>query len=177
MSEQISADQTHGELTLHTGRQGVGSKVGHDLTIRVGRWTGEATVDGRALFDVRVVADLTSLEVVRGDGGLKPLTDKDRATILGNAAGALGTAKHPELVFVAPGLHSAEGATTVVGRVTLAGKTQPLALDLVVTGRSVSLRAELLQSAFGIKPYSGLLGALRVRDMVEIRAELSLPLS
>jgi hypothetical protein len=105
MSDQISADQSNGELTLLTGRQGVGSKVGHDLTIRVGRWSAQATVDGSSVFDLRVVADLTSLEVVSGEGGLKPLTDKDRKTILSNAAESLKAGAHPELVFEAAGPH------------------------------------------------------------------------
>jgi polyisoprenoid-binding protein YceI len=177
MSEQIRADQSNGEITLHTGRQGVGSKVGHDLTIRVGRWSAEATVDGTVVFDVRLVADLTSLEVLTGDGGLKPLTDKDRKTILSNAAETLGTSSHPELVFVSPGPHRAEPAATFTGDLTLAGSTQPQEVKVVVTGRSVMARGELLQSAFGIKPYSGLLGALKVRDLVEVRAVMDMPLS
>jgi polyisoprenoid-binding protein YceI len=69
----------------------------------------------------------------------------------------------------------------VVGDVTLAGTRQPQQLDVVVArgerGSTISVRGELVQTAFGIKPYSGLLGALKVRDMVEIRAEVSLPLS
>ena len=179
MSEQISMDQSHGELTLHTGRQGVGSKVGHDLTIRVGRWSAQATTEGTNVFDLRVVADLTSLEVVRGDGGLKPLTDKDRATILSNAASALQVGNHPDLVFLASGPHDTKIATTVTGVVTLAGARKTQLLDVVVTrngkGSTITVRGELVQSAFGIKPYSGLLGALKVRDMVEIRAEVRLP--
>jgi len=33
----------------------------------------------------------------------------------------------------------------------------------------------VVQSGFGIKPYSAMLGALRVRDAVEVRAEVRLP--
>lgn len=179
MSSSISLDQSNGELTLHTGRQGVGSKVGHDLMIRVGRWSAEATVDGTTVFDLRVVADLTSLEVVKGEGGMKPLSDKDRTTILGNALETLKAKAHPELVFVSSGPHATETATTIPGEVTLAGATQPQQLDVVVTrtstGGSVTVYGELVQTAYGIKPYSGLMGALKVRDMVQIRAEVSLP--
>jgi polyisoprenoid-binding protein YceI len=177
MSDRIRLDQENGQLTLHTGRQGVGSKVGHDLTILVGQWSGEATADGNVVFDLRVVADLTSLEVVTGDGGLKPLTDKDRRAILSNAAETLGTRAHPELVFVSAGPHRTDGTTTLTGEVTLAGVTKPQELVVMVTGRTVLVRGGLTQSHFGIKPYSGLLGALKVRDMVEIQAEIELPAS
>ena len=33
----------------------------------------------------------------------------------------------------------------------------------------------VVQTQFGIKPYSGFLGALKVRDAVEVRAEVALP--
>jgi hypothetical protein len=33
----------------------------------------------------------------------------------------------------------------------------------------------ILQSQFGIKPYSGMMGALKVADEVEIRAEARIP--
>lgn len=181
MSSRVSADQTNGELTLHTGRQGVGSKVGHDLTIRVSRWTAEASIDGTAVSEIRVVADLTSLEVVRGDGGVKPLSDKDRATILGNAAQTLKAKAHPELVFVAAGPHEVGATAAVSGEVKLAGVTHPQQLDLAVDrrggGAEVTLTGQLRQSDFGIKPYSGLLGALKVRDMVEIQGKVSFSLT
>jgi polyisoprenoid-binding protein YceI len=176
-NDQIHADQSNGELTLHTGRQGVGSKVGHDLTIRVGRWSAEATLDGTVLFDLRVVADLTSLEVVKGDGGLKPLTDKDRKTILSNAAETLSTRKNPELLFQSSGPHRMEGTTSLSGDLTLAGTTRPHDLEVVVSPGTVSIRGDVVQTDFGIKPYSGLLGALKVRDLVEVRAKMALPLS
>jgi polyisoprenoid-binding protein YceI len=124
-----------------------------------------------------VVADLTSLQVVTGAGGLKPLTDKDRKTILSNAAETLGTRAHPELVLVCSGPHRTEARTTLTGDLTLAGVTKPQDLEVMVTGRTVLVRGELKQSDFGIKPYSGLLGALKVRDMVEIQAEMELPAS
>lgn len=178
MASPMTLDHRSGDLTLHTGREGVASRVGHDLTLRVGRWSADLEVgaDGRAT-SVRVVADLASLEVVRGDGGLKPLTDKDRRTILDNALETLDAARHPELVFEVDGLSVGEGRSTVDGTLALAGRTAPQSLDVVVAsgGTSVTVTGEVVQSAFGIKPYSGMLGALKVRDAVELRAALTLP--
>ncbi len=179
MGSRIEVNQSAGDLTLHTGRAGLGSKAGHDLTLRVGRWSGHAelsdTGEGSA---IRVVAELSSLEVVRGDGGLKPLTDKDKVSILENATGTMKAKSHPELVFEAAGLELTEGKSRVTGQVSLAGVTKPQSLDLTITREggtvSVEARGELLQTDFGIKPYTGLLGALKVRDMVEIRAQLTL---
>jgi hypothetical protein len=180
MSNQVLVDNKAGDLTLHTGRAGVGSKVGHDLTLRVGHWTALADVgDAGVISKLRVIALLTSLEVLRGDGGLKPLSDKDKGTILGNAADTLHSQQHPEVVFEASDLSFAEGESSVTGTLTLAGVTLPQVLELFVHpgATRVQVRGELLQRDFGIKPYSGMLGALKVRDLVEIKADLTLPQS
>lgn len=181
MSTSLDVDQSAGDLTLHTGRAGVGSKVGHDLTLRVGQWSGVAQVsDDGTVTALQVTAALRSLEVVRGEGGLKPLSEKDKATILGNALDTLKAQAHPDLVFEASGLALSEGTSRVSGTVTLAGATRPqdMALDVTRAGAvvRVTARGELVQTAFGIKPYSGMLGALKVRDAVEVRADLSVTL-
>jgi polyisoprenoid-binding protein YceI len=58
---------------------------------------------------------------------------------------------------------------TVEGELTMAGSTRPVAaqLDVGADGR-VSGTIPLTPSAWGIKPYRGLMGALRVRDELEI---------
>lgn len=178
MPQQIESHESDGELTLHTGRAGIGSKVGHDLTIRVGTWSATAArEDGGAVTSVKVVADLSSLEVLRGDGGLKPLSEKDKKTILSNAMDTLSVKSHPTAVFQAEGLQLSDGSSEVAGRLTLAGKERPQQMKVTVKqdgGRArVQVTCEVVQSEFAIKPYSGMLGALKVRDMVEVRADFS----
>ena len=177
MTSHIQADQSAGDLLLLTGRAGIGSKVGHDLTMRVGQWTAEASTDGNGGVDsLRLVASLSSLEVVRGDGGVKPLTDKDKGTILDNAMGSIKVKSNPDLVFDASGISVKEGENTVAGQVTLNGVTQPQTVHMSVqrsgNKNSVQASCELMQSDFKIKPYSGMMGAMKVRDMVEVRADL-----
>ena len=177
MTTQVMLDQAAGQLTLHTGRAGVASRAGHDLTLRLGKWTARAEVEADGTVrTVRLVALLPSLEVVRGDGGLKPLSDKDKSTILGHAAETLRTKQHSEVVFEASDVRLAEGQSTLTGTVTIAGVSQPITLELTVQDTNrVRVRGEVVQSAFGIKPFTGMLGALKVRDMVEVKADLTLP--
>jgi len=68
MTTQIALDQTTGDLTLHTGRDnGIRSMVGHDLTLRVGQWSSQVTLDDAgAVSNIRLVAALRSLEVDLG---------------------------------------------------------------------------------------------------------------
>jgi polyisoprenoid-binding protein YceI len=57
----------------------------------------------------------------------------------------------------------------VTGDLTLAGRTRPVTarLDVGADGHLTGTIA-VTQSEWGIKPYRGLMGALKVRDEVEI---------
>jgi hypothetical protein len=58
----------------------------------------------------------------------------------------------------------------------VAGMTRPssFGLDLAADGR-VSGTLAVTQSEWGIKPYRGFMGALRVRDAVEVVIDVRLP--
>src|SRR5215211_647331 len=72
-----------GWLLVNTTRTGLGAKAGHDLTIEVTRWHGHATADTAvpANSSVNIQVDVDSFQVRQGTGGVKPLTDADRAEI------------------------------------------------------------------------------------------------
>ena len=55
------------------------------------------------------------------------------------------------------------------GELSMAGVTRALAAELTVAdGPAIGGTVRLLQSDWGIKPYRGLMGALKVRDEVEV---------
>ena len=146
-----------GRLEVHTYREGVAAKVGHDLIIEVTRWT--ASDDGGAL---ELTADPASLVVREGNRGVKPLTDKDRASIQKTIQqDILGT---QEIRFNS---RSVEGGG-VKGDLTIAGRTQPVEFDLHREGDRVRATIPVVQTRWGIKPYRGFMGALKVRDDVEV---------
>ncbi len=91
---------------------------------------------------------------------------------------ALLTAKYPDITFRSTAISGEGRAFTVTGNLTIAETTHPI--DLAVTSGDdgqVTVRATVVQTQFGIKPYSAMLGALRISDQVEIRATLTLPVS
>ena len=144
-------------LHVHTYREGVAAKAGHDLIIEVTRW--EATVERGA---IELTADPGSLEVREGRRGVKPLTDKDRREIRKNIdAKVLGSSP---IVFRSKRLDG----DTVTGELTMAGATRPVNFRLDTAGGRIRATIPLVQSQWGIKPYRGLMGALKVRDDVEI---------
>jgi polyisoprenoid-binding protein YceI len=165
-----------GRLTLRTYRSGLAAQAGHDLTIDVTRW--DAAVDpsaGQPALDATI--DLTSLAIREGRGGLKPLTDRDRRDILGQARKQLDTGHYPEASYSATGFTpDAVGGGAIDGTLTLHGQSRPFRLQVSKTGDG-QYRASgtVVQSQFGIKPYSGMFGALKLRDDVEIEVTVTLP--
>lgn len=172
---RVGADRDR--LTLRTAREGMAASVGHDLTIEVTHWQGELAVadDGQPVsLDVRI--DLTSLAVREGTGGVKPLTDRDRRDIASNARKTLGADRHPEAVFgdatFEPGT---DGGGVISGTLSLAGRSGPVRLQVTESGAGrFHTTGAVVQSAFGIKPYSGFFGALKVRDTVTVEVDVDL---
>jgi polyisoprenoid-binding protein YceI len=169
----------HGQIRLRTFRDGLAAQAGHDLIIEISRWSGELAVgDDLAPTSLEVRIDMGSLVVREGTGGLKPLTDRDKREIAVTARKVLAADRHPEATFTAAGFTAAAdgGGGEISGTLTLAGRSQPIRLQVSESGSGSYLAtASVVQTQFGIKPYSGFLGALKVRDAVEVRAEVALP--
>ena len=67
------------------------------------------------------------------------------------------------------------GRLRVEGALLMAGSTEPLTVNLSVKdGGAISGTIPLRQSDWGIKPYRGLMGALKVRDEIEVVIEANL---
>jgi hypothetical protein len=151
-----------GTLLVKTFREGVAAKVGHDLVIEVTRW--HAVVDGAS---VALTADPESLEVREAHNGLKPLTDKDRRDVRRNIEEKVLGGR--PIAFACPAMSDDASGVAAAGELSIGGVTRPVSATLTRTpeGRLQGTIA-LRQSDFGITPYKGLMGALKVRDDVEI---------
>ncbi|WP_406729099.1 YceI family protein [Streptomyces sp. GD-15H] len=158
-----------GRLLIKTGRAGPGRRAGHDLTIEVTRWSGEAVVAVGA-------PDRSSVSVTVETGGLKALTDADRAEIKRTLAdkALLNIAEHPAITFRSTRITGTPQSFEITGELTIKGRTHPA----TVHGRGNDggpLRgwATVTQSAWAIKPYTAFLGALRLADEVRVEFEVA----
>ena len=167
-----------GRIMLKTGRVGVAARAGHDLTIEVTNWSARIEVPpedagGVTAATISADLDLGSLAVREGSGGVKPLTDSDRADIKKTISGILGdgTATFTSSRIIRIG---ATGGA-VEGTLTLNGTSQPARLQVAepAPGRYRGT-ATVVQSAFGIKPYVGFFGALKLKDEVTVEFEVDL---
>jgi len=168
-----------GRVLVKTGREGLAARAGHDLTLEITRWSAQVTVpaDGDlAAATVTAQLDLGSLAVRAGSGGAKPLSDKDRRDIQAQARKILGdpakAAFTSARVIPAPGA-AANGA--IEGVLTLHGATQPLRLQ--VTGSAAGQfrgGTTIRQTDFGIAPYSGFFGTLKLKDEITVEFEVTI---
>jgi polyisoprenoid-binding protein YceI len=157
-------------LQVKTYREGMAARAGHDLVIDVTRWEGSVAIaPDPESSTIELTADPRSLEVREGLGGVRPLTDKDRTEIRGTIDDKL--LRGQPIEFRSSAVRPADGGErlTVEGELTMAGRTQPVTAQLEVDAQDrVRGTIALRQSDWGIKPYRGLMGALKVRDELEI---------
>lgn len=167
-----------GQLVVKTTRTGMGARAGHDLTIDVTRWHADVIVDAanQSSSSVSVEVDVNSLEVRTGSGGIKPLTDSDRTEIKKTIQQkVLNTSRHPAITFRSTRVAGTADSFTVDGDLTITGVTQPITLHGRLADGRVQGSATIAQSRWGIRPYTGFFGALKLSD--EVRAEFSAELS
>jgi polyisoprenoid-binding protein YceI len=165
---------SNGTVCVLTTRVGAAAMAGHDLVIDVTSW--EATLElGDDAERSRIVFDTSagSFRVREGNGGIKPLTDADRATIEATIDGILGS--HPiRFRSTALELDAAGGVIRARGDLELIGNTHPVAFDVLLQDGRISARAAFNQTDWGIKPYRALFGALQVADEVNVTFDASL---
>jgi hypothetical protein len=179
-----------GRVVIKTTRAGLAARAGHDLTIEVTRWSAQVQVPaeddgGLAAATVSADLDLGSLEVREGTGGALPLTDRDRREIKKQMGQILGsaTATFASTRVIPSGSGGGSGSSgsgsssgAVEGTVTLNGKPQPARLQVTAPGDGQYRgSATLTQTGFGIKPYSGFFGTLKLKDEVTLEFQLTLP--
>jgi hypothetical protein len=164
-----------GTLQVRTYREGLAQKAGHDLIIDVGQWEATAEVgEAGMLSAVQLDADPHSLEVREGLRGVKPLSDKDRAGIRKTIEEQI--LRRQPIAFRSTAVEPVGDELTVQGELELAGTRRPASFELSVAadGR-VRGTLPVTQSEWGIKPYRGMMGTLKVRDTVEIVLDVQLP--
>lgn len=167
----------NGSLTVHTFRAGMGAKIGHDLVLEAKKWSGTVDIDADnpSASKVEIIADLNSLEIINASGGVKPLSDKDRGDIAKNIEKVLDTGKHPQVTFKSTNVSGAAPTVKVTGDLTIKGKTRPATLDVTASGDQLSGKTTIVQTEFDIKPFSAMMGALKVRDTINLELTCTLP--
>jgi hypothetical protein len=160
-----------GTIRVFTFKEGVLSRVAHDLALRLDRFV--VTLDGEIL---RAEFELASL-VVEGPvehGVLR--AERFDAAIRAEIERAihehiLETRRHPTARFDGRAV-PVESGFDVSGRLELLGRSAPLSFAVRHEGASLHAEMEVVPSRWGIEPYRALLGAIRLRDRLRIEIVL-----
>jgi polyisoprenoid-binding protein YceI len=169
---------SNGKLLIKTHKDGMGAKLAHDLVLAATKWHGTLNVDADnpGASSANLTVDARSIEIVEASGGVKGLSDKDRKDIAKNIDDkVLQTSKFPELTFESTSVSGSEPSFHVAGNMTVVGTTRPVNVNLNVNGSQVTATTAISQKDFGIKPFSAMFGAIKLRDDVEFELTLDLP--
>jgi polyisoprenoid-binding protein YceI len=170
----IRFDANNSAVFVNSYREGMLARVGHDVTFRVTRYYVD--VDPNTLM-MDAHFDATSLKIERATAdGKTPsdVSDKDRAEIESNAAkDVLKSDQFPEVRFqsthVAP---AGPGQYHVTGNLTLRGQTRQIQFATrSENGRQIA-DIKINQPDYGIEQFKALLGALKIRNDLDIHIEL-----
>lgn len=161
-----------GELNILTGVAGRAAKMGHRLTIGMQSWRADVHWAGGRPTAAELTVDVDSLQVLGGEGGLTPLAGPEKAVARSNALKSLDAKKFPQIRFTADEVAETSGGYRLSGTVEIHGTARPQTVDVDVAddgdALALSAQVQVTQSEFGVKPYSLMMGALKVADEVTI---------
>jgi polyisoprenoid-binding protein YceI len=167
-----SLDASDGQLLVHTGVTGRAAKMGHRLTIAVNSWLATVVWSTGEPVAAELTVEVDSLEILRGEGGVKGLSGAEKALARSNALGVLDADRFPQIRFQAADIDKQDDGYRLAGKLEIHGVTGECEIGLRVEDLGeawrLSCEAAVRQSDFGIKPYSMLMGAMKVVDTVTV---------
>jgi polyisoprenoid-binding protein YceI len=162
----------NGELHILTGVEGRAAKMGHRLTLAMQSWQADMQFTGDTATKAELTVDVNSLEVLRGEGGVKALSEPEKGVCKSNAFKSMDVKKYPQIRFVSDDIVKTAGGYRMTGTLEIHGTSRPQVVDLAVddTGAAwtLSARAAVKQTDYGVKPFSLFMGTLKVADEVTI---------
>jgi polyisoprenoid-binding protein YceI len=167
-AQQHNVDTQKSTLTIHVGKTGFFSGLGHEHEVSAPIKNGTAETGGHPTVEIHV--DARALRVTGKD---EP--EKDRAEVQKAMLGpeVLDSGKHPEIVFQSTGAEDGgEGRWTLRGNLTLRGQTRPVTVQVTLKDGRYTGECSVKLTEFGIKP-PGKAG-VRVKDEVKIQFDVLL---
>jgi hypothetical protein len=142
--------------------EGVAASFGHDAILRVTNLTLDVGEDDGIVADF----DPSSLKVV-GD-----VSDSNRREIEKNAEKTLEPRKYSKIQFQSVSVKRDGDRARVTGYLTVHGVENEISLDAHSDGQRWHATVVLDQRKYGIKPFSAMLGALKIKPDVEVNISI-----
>lgn len=166
-------DATGAECLIFTFKEGLLSAVAHDLKIRVKRFEVTTEKVDEQTLNIKGVFSCNSLEVINAmkEGSEAPsaLSDKDKQKITATLLDEVLEARRFAEVKISGIARAAEGGTfRFQGQIVLKGVSRPLETTIRPTGSGLGIDVWINQPDFGMKPYSAMLGTLKIKPEIRI---------
>ncbi|MCV7031445.1 YceI family protein [Mycobacterium sherrisii] len=175
MTRSWTLDAADGDLLLRTGVTGRAARLGHRLTIAMMRWRATVEWSGDDPVGAELVVDADSFEVIGSQGGVKGLSGPEKALVRSNALSSLDARRFPQIRYVAGGIEKTTRGYRLAGTLTLRGRRREHVIDLrtedLGASWQMSAQSRILQSDYGIKLVSLLMGSVQVADEVAVEFE------
>jgi polyisoprenoid-binding protein YceI len=167
-AQQHDIDIHNSTLTIHVGKTGAFSALGHEHEVRAPIHSGTAETGSHPAVEVRV--DARALRVIDKDD-----SEKNRAEVQKTMLGpeVLDSEHHQEIVFKSTGAEpTGQGRWTLRGNLTLRGQTHPVTVQTTLKDGRYSGETTVKLTDFGIKP-PGKAG-IKAKDEVRIEFDVRL---
>ena len=167
--------QNEAETLVFTFKDGLLSKVAHDLKIKVARFSVD--LDPNA-GKINAEFDASSLQVVNpvhdGVEDPKALSDGDKEKIASQIQkDVLETDKHSTVKFTSTKVaRRPDGGYSITGDLTLHGTTRPISTETRIEGGRQVADVEINQPDFGVVPFKAMMGTLKVKPVVRVRVSI-----
>ena len=165
-------DASDGQLLVHTGVTGRAAKMGHRLTIAMNTWLATVRWSAGEPAEAELTVEVDSLQVLRGEGGVKALSGLEKTLARSNALKVLDADRFPQIRFQASDIDTVDDGYRLTGTLEIHGVAGERGIELRVEDLGgawrLSCQAEVRQSEYGIKPYSMLMGSMKVVDTVTV---------
>lgn len=167
-AQQHNVDTRKSTLTIHVGKTGVFSGLGHEHEVSAPIKSGTAETGAHPAVEIHV--DARALRVTGKD---EP--EKDRAEVQKAMLGpeVLDSEQHQEIVYKSSSAESAgPGKWMLRGNLTLRGQTRPVTVTVTFKDGQYTGEATVKMTDFGITP-PGKAG-IRAKDELKIEFEVKL---
>jgi polyisoprenoid-binding protein YceI len=167
-------DATTAQIDVLSFKEGLLSAVAHDLRLQADAFSIAFDLDAGTV-SARIEAASVRVVCARVDGADAPhvLSDRDRREIEKNLrADVLETSRHPAIVFASTAVHVRDGGASLEGTLTLHGTSRPVRATVTRDGDAWTTELRLHQPDFGIRPFSAMLGALKIKPEVVVRVRV-----
>ena len=178
-------DPSRSSLVVQIFRDGVAAKLGHDHVVQATTFSGSVTYDpaAPALSSVAAEVQTATLEVdvaetrrrfgLEGQPSTSDVAEIDKSM---KSEGQLDASRFPTITFASTTITpEMPERYLVTGQLTIRGVTRDVRFPAKAVMEGPVFRATatltFMQSAFGYKPYSALLGAIKNKDAVMLHID------